>query len=41
LKHGTTKASELIDVVQFYESSVLPDLKDQDGKLINFFIIEY
>lgn len=31
-KHGTTKASELIDVVQFYESSVLPDLMNQDGK---------
>lgn len=30
-KHGTTKASELIDVVQFYESTVLPDLNDPDG----------
>lgn len=29
-RHGTTKASELIDVVKFYESSVLPDLTDQD-----------
>lgn len=29
-KHGTTKASELIDVVQFYESTILPDLNEQD-----------
>lgn len=29
-KHGTTKASELIDVVQFFESTLLPDLTDAD-----------
>jgi len=29
-KHGTTKASELIDVIQFYESTILPDLNDAD-----------
>jgi len=29
-KHGITKASELIDVVQFYESSVITDLQDPD-----------
>lgn len=29
-KHGTTKASELINISQFYESTVLPDLNDQD-----------
>lgn len=29
-KHGTTKASELIDVTQFYESTILPELNDQD-----------
>ena len=29
-KHGTTKASELINVVQFFETTVLPDLNDPD-----------
>lgn len=29
-KHGTTKASELIDVIQFFESTILPDLRDPD-----------
>lgn len=29
-KHGTTKASELIDITQFYESTILPDLSDAD-----------
>ncbi len=29
-KHGTTKASELINVIQFFESTILPDLMDQD-----------
>lgn len=29
-KHGTTKASELIDVNQFYEASILPELNEQD-----------
>jgi len=29
-KHGTTKASELIDVVQFYEATILPILNEQD-----------
>lgn len=29
-KHGTTKASELIDVTQFYETTILPELNDQD-----------
>jgi exportin-2 (importin alpha re-exporter) len=29
-KHGTTKASELIDVIQFFESTILPDLQDLD-----------
>lgn len=29
-KHGTTKTSELIDVIQFYESTILPDLAEQD-----------
>ncbi|CAF0704688.1 unnamed protein product [Brachionus calyciflorus] len=29
-KHGATKTSELIDVIQFYESTILPDLADQD-----------
>ena len=31
--HGTTKASEFIDIVKFYESSVLRDLSDPNGKL--------
>jgi exportin-2 (importin alpha re-exporter) len=29
-KHGTTKASELIDITQFYTVTVLPDLTDGD-----------
>jgi len=29
-KYGTTKASELIDVGQFYEASILPELNDPD-----------
>jgi len=29
-RHGTTKTSELIDVVQFYESTIRPDLEDQN-----------
>ena len=29
-KHGTTKASELIDVIQFFESTILPDIRDPD-----------
>lgn len=30
-KHGTTKTSELIDVIQFYESTIYPDLADPNG----------
>lgn len=30
-KHGTTKTSELIDVIQFYESTIFPDLADPNG----------
>ena len=38
-KHGTTKASELIDVIQFFESTILPDLRDPDGLFYKLFLL--
>lgn len=30
-KHGATKTSELINIIQFYEITIFPDLADADG----------
>ena len=32
-KHGTTKASELVNVQDFFVQHILPDISDSDGKL--------
>lgn len=32
-RHGTTKVNELVNITEFYQGHILPELQNQDGEL--------